>query len=129
MFTLSTTPSNEDYGIEHIDSLYRYALVLTRNRVDAEDLVQETYVRAMEAFSRLRENSNVKGWLFTILRNLWLNELRRKRTGPMLVEVDTQSQFGDGIPGNFLDAQEMLESAESAKEVRHAIDQLPTDFK
>ena len=51
-------------GIEHIDGLYGYALVLTQNRTDAEDLVQETYVRAM---GRLRNDSNVKGWLFTIL--------------------------------------------------------------
>jgi RNA polymerase sigma-70 factor, ECF subfamily len=57
-------------GIEHVDGLFGYALVLTQNRSDAEDLVQETYVRAIRAMGRLRDDSNVKGWLFTILRNI-----------------------------------------------------------
>lgn len=52
----------EAFGLEYIDALYGYALMLTRNRSDAEDLVQETYVRALDAKDRLREDSNVKGW-------------------------------------------------------------------
>lgn len=64
-------------GIEHIDGLYGYALALTQNRSDAEDLVQGSYVRAIRAMGRLRDDSNVKGWLFTILHNIWLNELRQ----------------------------------------------------
>jgi RNA polymerase sigma-70 factor (ECF subfamily) len=63
MFTIDPAASTEALGIEHMDSVYRYALVLTRNKVEAEDLVQETYVRAIEAINRLRENSNVRGWL------------------------------------------------------------------
>jgi RNA polymerase sigma-70 factor (ECF subfamily) len=55
MFTTETTTSAEGLGIEHVDSLYRYALVLTRSKVESEDLVQETYVRAMEAANRLRK--------------------------------------------------------------------------
>jgi RNA polymerase sigma-70 factor (ECF subfamily) len=58
-------------GIEHLDGLYSYARVLTRNHAEAEDLVQETYVRAMQAMGRLRADSNMKSWLFTILRNVW----------------------------------------------------------
>ena len=50
-------------GIEYIDGLFSYAMVLARNRAEAEDLVQETYVRAMQAFGRLRANSNIKSWL------------------------------------------------------------------
>src|SRR5712675_2441510 len=79
-------------GIEHLDGLYSYALVLTRNHAEAEDLVQETYVRAMQAMGRLREDSNVKGWLFTILRNVWFNQLRKVRNGPQMVEIEA----GDG---------------------------------
>jgi len=48
-------------GIEHLDGLYSYALILTRNHADAEDLVQETYVRALQAMGRLRAGSNIKG--------------------------------------------------------------------
>src|SRR5277367_2817735 len=66
----------ETIGIEYLDGLFGYAMVLTRNHAEAEDLVQETYVRAMQAARRLRADSNIKGWLFTILRNIWLNQLR-----------------------------------------------------
>jgi RNA polymerase sigma-70 factor (ECF subfamily) len=66
-----------------------YALVLTRNHAEAEDLVQETYVRAIRAMGRLNSDSNVKGWLFTILRNIWLNQLRRQRTA-RIVAIDEE---------------------------------------
>jgi DNA-directed RNA polymerase specialized sigma24 family protein len=55
-------------GIEYLDGLYSYALVLSHNHADAEDLVQETYVRAMQAMGRLRADSNIKSWFFAILR-------------------------------------------------------------
>ena len=69
-------------SIEYLDGLYGCALVLTRNHAEAEDLVQETYVRALQAMGRLRVGSNMKGWLFTILRNIWFNQLRKWRNGP-----------------------------------------------
>jgi RNA polymerase sigma-70 factor (ECF subfamily) len=56
-------------ALDHLDGLYAYAMRLTRNKAEAEDLVQETYLRAMNAFGRLRPDSNLKSWLFTILRN------------------------------------------------------------
>src|ERR1700759_4351266 len=68
-----------DTLIEHIDGLYSYALVLTRNPGDAEDLVQETYLRAIPAMERLRKDSNIKSWLFTILRNTHLNQIKHSR--------------------------------------------------
>ena len=117
------------FGTEHIDSLYRYALVLTRNQSEAEDLVQETYVRAIEAFNRLREDSNVKAWLFTILRNLWLNALRKRRTGPQLVEDDAEGRTLDDLAGTSPDAQNILEKEEDALRVRSAIGRLPSEFQ
>lgn len=117
---------NSAIGIEHIDGLYGYALVLTRNRVQAEDLVQETYVRALEAVSRLREDSNIKGWLFTILRNLWLNERRRHHTGPSFIELDFDTIAADGTAR---DSHEILLRKEDAESVRAAIDKLPPEFK
>src|SRR5258708_40326357 len=76
-------------GIEYLDGLYGYAMALTRNHARAEDLVQETYVRAIPAMGRLRTGSNIKGWLFTILRNVWLNQLRKWRNGPQMIEIET----------------------------------------
>lgn len=69
-------------GIEHLDGLYSYAMVLSRNHAEAEDLVQETYVRAIQALGRLRAGSNMKSWLFTILRNLWLNPVEKASKWP-----------------------------------------------
>lgn len=61
----------------HADALYSYALRLTHNRSDAEDLVQDALLKAFDALDRLPEGSNYKGWLFTILRNTWLSRMRR----------------------------------------------------
>ena len=80
----------EVISTEYLNGLYNYAMVLTRNHAEAEDLVQETYVRALQAMSRLRPDSNIKSWLFKILRNVWLNQLRKLRTGPRIVSVDAE---------------------------------------
>ncbi|WP_158792825.1 RNA polymerase sigma factor [Granulicella sp. L60] len=119
----------EAYGLEYLDGLYYYALALTRHTAEAEDLVQETYVRAIEAYSRLREDSNIKGWLFTILRNQWLNELRRRRRGPQFVVGDDDACIIDGLPSNFPDAQTQLEGEEDAIRVKTAIGKLPSEFQ
>ena len=78
---------------EYVDGLYSYALVLSRDRTEAEDLVQETCLRAVRAMGRLRPDSNAKSWLFTSLRNIWFNQLRQWRTAPEVVELDLD---GDG---------------------------------
>jgi RNA polymerase sigma factor (sigma-70 family) len=77
---------------EYIDGLYGYSLVLTRNQAEAEDLVQETCVRAIEAMGRLRTDRDLKIWLFTILRNIWLNEPRQRRTASEMVEIDVDRE-------------------------------------
>src|ERR687885_484440 len=73
--------------LEHQDALYGFAMTLTRDRTEAEDLVQETYLRAVRAFGRLLPDSNLKGWMFAIMRNAWLNQLRHARSGPRFVEL------------------------------------------
>jgi RNA polymerase sigma-70 factor (ECF subfamily) len=116
-------------GIEYIDGLYSYALMLTRNHAEAEDLVQETYVRAIQAMGRLRADSNMKGWLFTILRNVWLNQLRKRRTGPQIVEIDGADGVADGIVEPSKSSLEMYVSKMEAEQVRAAIQQLPVEFR
>ena len=78
-------------ALEHLDSLYGYALILTRDQTAAEDLVQETYLRAVRALGQLTPNSNLKSWLFVIMRNAWLNQLRHTRSGPRFVELDDEN--------------------------------------
>lgn len=77
-------------ALEHLDALYGFAMTLTRNQTEAEDLVQETYLRAVRAFGRLMPDSNLKSWLFAIMRNAWLNQLRHTRVGPRFVELDAE---------------------------------------
>ena len=124
----------EDYpanvlGGEYVNALYGYAMVITRNRAQAEDLVQETYVRALEAAGRLRENSNIKGWLLTILRNLWFNQLRKRRNAPTMVEMDGDDHTADSLVGNARNAHEIFASNEDSDIVRSAIDNLPVEFR
>jgi RNA polymerase sigma-70 factor, ECF subfamily len=111
-------------GIEHIDGLYGYALVLTQNRTDAADLVQETYLRAIRAMGRLRDDGNVKGWLFTILRNVWLNELRRRRKTPESVDVEGDEGTTGLADGNRKSPHDAYVLNLERRHVRAAIQQL-----
>lgn len=79
-------------ALEHLDALYGYALALTRDQTEAEDLVQETYLRAVSAFGQLVPNSNLKGWLFVIMRHAWLNQLRHLKSGPRFVELKAEDE-------------------------------------
>jgi RNA polymerase sigma-70 factor, ECF subfamily len=128
-FSAGARKSSDSYGIEYMDGLYRYAVVLTGNRVDAQDLVQETYVRAMEAYHRLRKDSNVRAWLVTILRNLWFNELRERRRRPQHVAMDGDDHLAEGLAGEGRDAHQMIESEQDTRRVRAAIERLPPDFR
>src|SRR5690242_11150039 len=86
----SGNKSFADAALEHIDALYGFAMTLTHSRTEAEDLVQETYLRAARAFGRLVPDSNLKSWLFAIMRNAWLNQIRHIRSGPRFVELDEE---------------------------------------
>ncbi|MDT7814058.1 MAG: hypothetical protein QOJ42_3974 [Acidobacteriaceae bacterium] len=116
-------------GIEYLDGLYGYAMALTRNHARAEDLVQETYVRAIPAMGRLRAGSNTKGWFFTILRNVWLNQLRTWRNGPQMIEIEV----GDGVFNSIVEpsknSHELYVSKMEAEQVRAAIQELPLQFR
>jgi RNA polymerase sigma-70 factor (ECF subfamily) len=119
--------TGEAAGIEYIDGLYSYALVLTRNRSEAEDLVQETYVRALGAMGRLRADSNVKSWLFTILRNIWFNHLRQQRTAKLVALDGDESAIEIGETTK--DPYAFYVGKMEHQQVRHAIQQLPADFR
>jgi RNA polymerase sigma-70 factor (ECF subfamily) len=116
-------------GIEYLNGLYSYALILSRNHADAEDLVQETYVRAMQAVGRLRPDSNIKSWLFTILRNIWLNQLRRRHTGPQIVETDADEGLANEIVEPSKNSYEIYVSGVERDQVRAAIQKLPVEFR
>jgi len=70
------TQEFEQVALVHLDALYHMALRLTRNRAEAEDVVQEAFLRAFRSFHRFNPGTNCRAWLFTILRNVFLNRLR-----------------------------------------------------
>lgn len=113
----------------YMDGLYGYAMVLSRNPAEAADLVQETYVRALGARESLRAGSNVKGWLFTILRNIWLNQLRQQRTTPKIVEIDADESGADIAVALSKGPHALYVSKLEREQVRQAIHQLPVEFR
>ncbi|HEY8226933.1 MAG TPA: sigma-70 family RNA polymerase sigma factor [Pyrinomonadaceae bacterium] len=87
--------SNMDFrqaALGYLDALYGFALLLTHDTTEVDDLVQETYLRAMRAFDQLAPCSNLKAWLFTIMRNVWLNKLRNTPKGSCLIELDAAEE-------------------------------------
>jgi RNA polymerase sigma-70 factor, ECF subfamily len=119
----------DSMGIEYLDGLYSYALVLTRNHAEAEDLVQETYVRALQAMGRLRSGSNMKGWLFTILRNIWFNQLRKVRNGPQMIEIEVSDGGSNSIGEPSKNSYDLYVSKMETEQVRAAIQELPIQFR
>jgi RNA polymerase sigma-70 factor, ECF subfamily len=115
--------------LRYTDDLFGYAMALSRNRAEAEDLVQETYLRALKAMGGLRPDSNLKVWMFTILRNVWLNQLRKQRTGPRIMELDKGEASLDPPAERTKDPHSLLVSNMEREYVRGAIEQLPTDFR
>jgi RNA polymerase sigma-70 factor, ECF subfamily len=76
-----------------LDSLYGAALRMTRNPQDAEDLVQETMLRAYRAFDRFEAGTNLKAWLFRILTNAYINTYRKRQREPQKVSADEVEEF------------------------------------
>ena len=112
-------------ALEHIDALYGYALTLTRDTTEAEDLVQETYVRAARAVNRPDSSENLKGWLFVIMRNAWLNQVRHKNAGPLFVDLDSSESTGDAQDNPHVVYLRKLER----EQVREAIENLPEAYR
>ena len=117
-----------DFG-EYLDGLFGYAMVLSRNRAEAEDLVQETCLRALRAIGRLRADGSVKSWLFTILRNIWLNQVRQRRTAPDLLELDADDNGANEPADTAQDPLAEYVNRVEREQVRAAIQKLPLEFR
>lgn len=128
--------------LAHIDALYGAALRMTKNPLDAEDLVQETYLKAVRNLHRYREEAGCKGWLFRILTNTYIDVYRKRRRRPDEVEFDDEGATGiyDRIvatypgetgpgPLHSADGLEDFLDRFMADEVKAAIDELPDIFR
>lgn len=89
-------PGRSEELLVHADALYNLARYLTRDPGNAEDLVQETYERALRAWDRREPDTNVKAWLFRILRNAFISRYRQEQRGPALALYDTTEQAPEG---------------------------------
>jgi len=121
----------EQVALVHLDALYHFALRLTRNRAEAEDVVQETCLRALRAFSRFNPGTNCRAWLFTILRNVFLNRVRTQGREVLEAEPDrldmaeraTEARRGAGNP-----EEEFLQTVLHG-DVDRALRTLPLPFR
>ncbi|WOC13158.1 hypothetical protein MP11Mi_22550 [Gordonia sp. MP11Mi] len=117
-----------------LDQLYGGALRMTRNPADAEDLVQETYVKAFSAFSSFREGTNLKAWMYRILTNTYINSYRKKQRQPAQYPTEeitdwqlaaTAEHTSTGLRSAEIEALDALPD----QEIKDALAQLPEDFR
>src|ERR1700750_3289714 len=92
------SPSFEVEALASLDSLYRTALRLTRVPADAEDLVQDTYLKAFRAADSFQPGTNLRAWLFTILHNTARNRARDRARAAVTVDSDAVEQAADIAP-------------------------------
>lgn len=126
----------EEIALPHMESLYRGALHMATVQHEAEELVQETYLKAYKAFESFKRGTNCKAWLFTILRNLLINGYRRNKKTPVAVgndQIETFSFYDNAVSHKVLDT-DLTREPEKLKElledeVNDALEGLPDDFR
>ena len=125
-----------ELAIEYMPSLYTAALRMTRNPADAEDLVQETYLKAYRAFAGLTEGTNLKAWLYRILTNTYINTYRAKKRRPEESDIDDLENFYlyrrlGGLEGAMAgrSAEDEVLDHFTETEVKEAIEALPEQFR
>ncbi len=125
-----------EQAMEFMPSLYSGALRMTRNTADAEDLVQETYLKAYRAFASFEEGTNLKAWLFRILTNTFINAYRAKQRRPGETDLDDVEDLYMYRRLGGLEAAMAGRSAEDEllerftdDEVKQALEDLPEQFR
>jgi len=122
----------EEVALAHLDAIYRTALRLTHNRAEAEDLAQETFYKALRSFDRFNPGTDCRAWLFTILRNTFLNRLRSR--GREVLEGDLGLPDGGlerlAVPGATREnpEEELLQTVLHG-DVDRALKSLPLAFR
>jgi RNA polymerase sigma-70 factor (ECF subfamily) len=124
----------EDATMPYLDALYNTAYRMTRNSEDAEDLIQETYLKAYKYYDKFQEGTNLKAWLFKIMKNTFINAYRKRQ------QVPPETDFGE-IEGSFesLVSEEVIRSIKDPEEelvagvldedIQSALEELPEDFR
>jgi RNA polymerase sigma-70 factor (ECF subfamily) len=126
----------EAEALRHLDALYRTALRMTRSEADAEDLVQETYIRALRFREQFTLGTNMKAWLFRILTNTFINTYRRKASQPDVTDLEGVDEFSlyrrmadDRAASTSPDPEAELLNSVVDTEVTDALEELPEKFR
>ena len=126
----------ESMAMPFMDQLYSHALRLTKNSSDAEDLVQETYLKGYRAFSSFEEGTNLRAWLFRILTNSFINNYRKKQRGFDEEDLDDLEDMylhrrlgSTQIPSLGMSAEDMLFERLTEEEIKDAVEGLPTQYR
>jgi len=133
--TKEKTESFEKLSLQYMDMLYSTALKMTRNIEEAEDLVQDTYLRAYRFFDKFEQGTNFKAWIFRILTNTFINNYRKKARTPRPVELDKVSFFLEDEDEPFQEPEGLNAYEEEAygelfdDEINHALDRLSEEFR
>ncbi|MEU4214534.1 sigma-70 family RNA polymerase sigma factor [Actinoplanes sp. NPDC026623] len=121
-------------ALPFVDQLYAAGLRMTRNPADAEDLVQETFLKAFSAFHQFEEGTNLKAWLYRILTNTYINSYRRRQRQP--VQAPTEEISDRQLASSESHTSAGLRSAETEaldklpdSDIKDALQQLPEDFR
>ncbi len=120
-----STFGNKIYKYE--DMLRNYALQLTHNMDDANDLVQETFFKALSYSSKFKEGTNLKGWMFTIMRNSFINNYRRNTKRNSFMDTQEEQYIIDSA--KTYNTFNQGEVKFIRKDIETAIDKLPTDLR
>jgi RNA polymerase sigma-70 factor (ECF subfamily) len=125
-----------EQAMGYMGSLYSAALRMTRNPSDAEDLVQETYLKAYRAFGTFQEGTNLKSWLYKILTNTFINNYRAKRRRPAETELDDVEDLylyhrlgGNQAASLGRSAEDLFLDRFTESDVKGALDSLPETFR
>lgn len=119
-------------ALPHIGILYNYAYKMTGSQDDANDLLQETYLRAYRFFHKFEKGTNCKAWLFRIMKNLFINNYRKTQKTPGQVDYDEIENFFETIKSDRLDTADLQEKVFNNlldDEVTRALNSLQDDFK
>src|SRR5438477_10938872 len=122
--------------MEYMPSLYTAALRMTRNPADAEDLVQETYLKAYRGFGGFQEGTNLKAWLYRILTNTYINSYRARKRRPEQSDIDDVEDLYlyrrlgglEGATAGQSAEEEVLDRFTEA-DVKEALESLPEQFR
>jgi len=121
----------ETEAMPFLNQLYGAALRLTRNPADAEELVQETFLRAYRAFDQFQSGTNLKAWLYKILTNTFISSYRKKQREPQTVSADANEDFNlydRMVESNLTPEAELLDRIPD-EEVKAALEGLPEQFR